>query len=311
MGAGGAQWQRGAPAAAIGRRLRHEQQASLPWLAMCGAQALASRPLRPAPRMCCTMHASFPPLMAPFCAVRWVPCTPLPSTSLRNPLPAALLPRPFRTPCTERAHPAHPRPPPGGVCRVPARPAGGPHRTRVRALRRGGSAGRGGGGAASSSTGAGEQQHWAGEEQRRGRVGLQRSWAAPVCKRRAAVTGGRFVFGPPPRQQPAMDTLPLWASHPFKPEIRGGRFWGRGASDDKGSGVLPPVQVPQGGGLQRGGAAAGRAVGCKRAAGVCACLPCLHSMHVATSYASPALALPCCQSPFHFMPHARRRWRRS
>ncbi|PSC68017.1 peptidase M20 [Micractinium conductrix] len=43
--------------------------------------------------------------------------------------------------------------------------------------------------------------------------------------------------------QPAMDTLPLWASHPFKPEIRGGRFWGRGASDDKGSGVLPPVQA--------------------------------------------------------------------
>lgn len=43
--------------------------------------------------------------------------------------------------------------------------------------------------------------------------------------------------------QPAADTAPLWASPPFQPEIRDGRFWGRGVSDDKGSGVLPPIQV--------------------------------------------------------------------
>ncbi|KAL4449390.1 hypothetical protein ABPG77_007034 [Micractinium sp. CCAP 211/92] len=43
--------------------------------------------------------------------------------------------------------------------------------------------------------------------------------------------------------QPAADTAPLWASPPFQPEIRDGRFWGRGVSDDKGSGVLPPIQA--------------------------------------------------------------------
>lgn len=45
--------------------------------------------------------------------------------------------------------------------------------------------------------------------------------------------------------QPAADTADLWASPPFQPEIRDGRIFGRGASDDKGSGVLPPIQVPQ------------------------------------------------------------------
>ncbi|KAL4448121.1 hypothetical protein ABPG75_005340 [Micractinium tetrahymenae] len=43
--------------------------------------------------------------------------------------------------------------------------------------------------------------------------------------------------------QPAADTAPLWASPPFQPEVRSGRFWGRGVSDDKGSGVLPPIQA--------------------------------------------------------------------
>lgn len=43
--------------------------------------------------------------------------------------------------------------------------------------------------------------------------------------------------------QPALDTLPLWDSPPFHPEIRNGRFWGRGVDDDKGSGILPPIQA--------------------------------------------------------------------
>jgi hypothetical protein len=43
--------------------------------------------------------------------------------------------------------------------------------------------------------------------------------------------------------QPAEDTAPLWTSPPFKPELRLDRFWGRGVHDDKGSGVLPPLQV--------------------------------------------------------------------
>ena len=32
--------------------------------------------------------------------------------------------------------------------------------------------------------------------------------------------------------QPAADTADLWDSPPFQPEIREGRVWGRGASDD-------------------------------------------------------------------------------
>ncbi|KAL4853058.1 Cytosolic non-specific dipeptidase [Chlorella vulgaris] len=43
--------------------------------------------------------------------------------------------------------------------------------------------------------------------------------------------------------QPAADTADLWTSPPFEPEIRGGRAWGRGVDDDKGSGVLPPIQA--------------------------------------------------------------------
>ena len=43
--------------------------------------------------------------------------------------------------------------------------------------------------------------------------------------------------------QPAADTAPLWDSPPFAPEVRGDRVWGRGASDDKGDGVLPPLQA--------------------------------------------------------------------
>lgn len=43
--------------------------------------------------------------------------------------------------------------------------------------------------------------------------------------------------------QPAEDTAPLWTTPPFKPEVRFDRFWGRGVHDDKGSGVLPPLQV--------------------------------------------------------------------
>lgn len=46
--------------------------------------------------------------------------------------------------------------------------------------------------------------------------------------------------------QPAEDTAPLWTSPPFKPEIRFDRFWGRGVHDDKGSGVLPPLQASAG-----------------------------------------------------------------
>lgn len=59
--------------------------------------------------------------------------------------------------------------------------------------------------------------------------------------------------------QPAADTAALWDSPPFESEIREGRFWGRGADDDKGSGVLPPIQVRCAGGL--GGAGQGTPAG--------------------------------------------------
>lgn len=41
--------------------------------------------------------------------------------------------------------------------------------------------------------------------------------------------------------QPA-SPFEAWHSPPFKPEVRDGAVYGRGADDDKG-GVLPPIQV--------------------------------------------------------------------
>jgi acetylornithine deacetylase/succinyl-diaminopimelate desuccinylase-like protein len=42
--------------------------------------------------------------------------------------------------------------------------------------------------------------------------------------------------------QPA-EPFDLWTSPPFQPEIRDGRVWGRGASDDKGGMLIPILAV--------------------------------------------------------------------
>ena len=39
------------------------------------------------------------------------------------------------------------------------------------------------------------------------------------------------------------DPLELWDKPPFEPHISKGHFWGRGVADDKGQGVMLPLQA--------------------------------------------------------------------